>query len=669
MQNEKIICRIIDSISMFMSYFVNFDKNLELNAVENSVDRIKKYKEMGSINDLKIQNGIMKVAIAVSGGIDSMSLLYGMILLRNRLDHSLNKVYGRPLSELANQPLIRDLNVNLKTKLEIDITCITVNHNLRSDSLKNANFVKNFCKKMNVKCEILNWNWKDFAKSSELADPEEFSDAGKQKKINQDIARNARYELIKRYCSKNGIRVLFLGHHLNDQIETFIMRLRRKSGLYGLGCMSMISWMNVEFEKNKHSIDSRVNSNIDSSISNIYIIRPFLQLKKHELKNFLISHNVNWYDDISNTYEKYERVRVRNEIKNERNAMVQDGEKSAMNDGARNKSLLLESSLLEDRIGSIVQKLSHRRFMAEIIAKKAFCLVRKIDFALSEKVLSRAMVVSLKNVGNIIDTSRYKNISWRVFAESIYYGLNELSESRSIDFESSDSGSSELFESSVQGNYCNNHLKSSFITRKNLNELVSFLKCGSHQECVKEIGKSGSVKSRSTFICKNLIWIRSGSSLFVFTKDVNNDFAKITDICQRLMCIKNKLSQSEIVNFWNICMKKHLFDYGGDYVKINTSFILVNNFFLDKNSEVFAHKLNDLILLHFSEKFFEIELCKASNKVDNLIKVNFLSLFLNFLLLNLIIEFILNKFFTKSDLSYIKEKFFKNTSFLYIFFK
>lgn len=691
MQNERVICNIIDSIRIFKRYFVSFDENLE------------------------IRNGVLKVAIAVSGGIDSMALLHGMILLRNELNKGSSKVV-QEVSKLASQ------NLN-----EIDITCVTVNHNLRSDSLENANFVKNFCERMNVKCEILDWNWKVSEGSNEngcsdkhsaLSNPGApgkhsiFSNPSDQRKINQDIARNARYDLIKHYCSKNEIRVLFLGHHLQDQIETFIMRLRRKSGLYGLGCMSVISCMNAEFENSYCSAKDPSSSSKSSSNSTIYMIRPFLQLKKHELRHFLMSHNVNWYEDISNTYEKYERVRVRNAIKNERKGEAQD-EKGGVNDGIESEASLSETlladnqlpeiSFLESRMGSIVQKLSHRRFMAEIIAKKAFRLVRKIDFALNDRVLSRAIVVNLEGVQSIMNQGDYKNTSWRVFAESIYYGLSELGSS--ISHTSSGwtrSGGSHA--SSASGASRKGNMKSSFITRKNLNELVGFLSSSidspsqslssqgnniEKKECVNKANKErrGCSRStyRSTFVCKNLIWIRSGSSLFVFnrnatknaTKSANNDFFKVTDIYQRLMCVKNNLTQLDIVNFWNICVKKHLFDYGGDYARINTSFVLVNNFFLSKNFESFARKvyklsnLKDLILTRLSEKKFKSKSCKdrcrAGDKVEYLSETKFLHLFLNFLLLNLSIEFMLNKFFTKSDLSYIKEKFFKNTSFLYIF--
>ena len=64
------------------------------------------------------------------------------------------------------------------------------------------------------------------------------------------------------YCLKNKIKYLVTAHHKDDQIENFFIRLFRGSGLTGLSSMA---------------VDANYSSNLK-------IVRPFLDLKKSDLK-------------------------------------------------------------------------------------------------------------------------------------------------------------------------------------------------------------------------------------------------------------------------------------------------------------------------------------------------------------------------------------------------
>ena len=50
-------------------------------------------------------------------------------------------------------------------------------------------------------------------------------------------ARNNRFNKILKYCLKNKIFYLFLGHHLDDNLETFVLRKIAGSNFDGLRCM------------------------------------------------------------------------------------------------------------------------------------------------------------------------------------------------------------------------------------------------------------------------------------------------------------------------------------------------------------------------------------------------------------------------------------------------
>ena len=122
-----------------------------------------------------------KLAVAISGGPDSLALAY------------ITKCYV--------------LKNNLNSKFFI------VDHGLRKYSSKEAKSVKQILSKFDIVCEILKWN-------------------GKKPKSNiQSIARNERYKLLKKACKKKNIKHLLIGHHINDLYENFFIRLLRGSGL------------------------------------------------------------------------------------------------------------------------------------------------------------------------------------------------------------------------------------------------------------------------------------------------------------------------------------------------------------------------------------------------------------------------------------------------------
>ena len=151
------------------------------------------------------------------------------------------------------------------------IHVLIVDHKLRKESNKEVLKVKEILKKKGINSKTLNWKGK--IPSSNI----------------QRNARNMRYSLLSNYCHKKKIKYLITAHHMDDQIENFFIRLLRGSGLAGLSSMS----------------DS-VNYN-----NNLKIIRPFLSLKKRDLKYVTQNFFKTYINDPSNKDEKYLRVRIR----------------------------------------------------------------------------------------------------------------------------------------------------------------------------------------------------------------------------------------------------------------------------------------------------------------------------------------------------------------------
>jgi tRNA(Ile)-lysidine synthase len=141
---------------------------------------------------------------------------------KNKLD-SLNKksytvgVSGGPDS-LALVALTSAYLHTKKTKFYY----VLVDHNIRKNSANEAKQVKNLLKKNKINLNII-FNKKKITKNI------------------QGQARNIRYEILSNYCKKNKIKTLLTAHNLEDQVETFFIRLSRGSGLRGLSSMNSLS--------------------------------------------------------------------------------------------------------------------------------------------------------------------------------------------------------------------------------------------------------------------------------------------------------------------------------------------------------------------------------------------------------------------------------------------
>ena len=106
-------------------------------------------------------------------------------------------------------------------------------------------------------------------------------------------ARLNRFEGLIYFCKKNNISHLFLGHHFDDNLETFLIRKINGSNLEGLGSMDKITYH-----------------------KNIQILRPLIEVKKTSILSYNKKNKVNYLNDPSNKDINYTRVKVRYFLKN-----------------------------------------------------------------------------------------------------------------------------------------------------------------------------------------------------------------------------------------------------------------------------------------------------------------------------------------------------------------
>ncbi len=215
-------------------------KNLNAKKLKDVLNQDKKilpiYHKLKSVLSKYKKNN--SFAVAVSGGPDSMALAL------------LSKI-------LMNEAKYR-------------IHFLLVDHGLRKNSGKEALQVKRLLKKSGINLKILKNKKKFFTNI-------------------QKNARDLRYGLLVGFCKKNKIKSLITAHHRDDQVETFLIRLSRGSGVEGLSSMSQ-------------------STNLKNGIK---LIRPFLDFKKNQINYISKKFFKKTVKDPSNKNRKFLRTNIR----------------------------------------------------------------------------------------------------------------------------------------------------------------------------------------------------------------------------------------------------------------------------------------------------------------------------------------------------------------------
>lgn len=179
-----------------------------------------------------------KLGLAVSGGGDSMALL--------ALAEEWADVRGRELA------------------------CVTLDHGLRPEAAGEAAMVAERCAALGIPHETLAWEGWDGR--GNLA----------------EAAREARRALIGAWARGRGIGAVALGHTLDDQAETVLMRLARGSGVAGLAAMAPAS-----------------------EAEGVIWLRPLLGIRRAALREVLRGRGWGWAEDPSNEDRTRDRIKAR----------------------------------------------------------------------------------------------------------------------------------------------------------------------------------------------------------------------------------------------------------------------------------------------------------------------------------------------------------------------
>ena len=102
-------------------------------------------------------------------------------------------------------------------------------------------------------------------------------------------ARDARYQAFESVLGPQA--VLFLGHHLDDQVETFFQRLLRGAGVDGLAAMPL-----------------------RRPLGDAQLVRPLLSHERRQLAEYAANHGLAYVEDPSNTDTDIDRNFIRHEV-------------------------------------------------------------------------------------------------------------------------------------------------------------------------------------------------------------------------------------------------------------------------------------------------------------------------------------------------------------------
>jgi tRNA(Ile)-lysidine synthase len=228
-----------------------------------------------------------------------------------------------------------------------ELCVLTVDHKLREDAREEALMVGRLAARLGLPHAILAW------------------EGGQGGRALQARARAARYDLMTAYCHAHAIPALATAHTLDDQAETFLMRLKRGSGLDGLAAIPP-----------------------SGTWSGIAIERPLLEMPKARLIATLEARGIGYASDPSNADLRFERVQVR-------------GQKDALAAlGLTHEAIALSARRLRRAREALDRGTDHFLASASEISGAGFALVdRQALFAAPQEIALRALARLIATVG------------------------------------------------------------------------------------------------------------------------------------------------------------------------------------------------------------------------------------------------------------------------------
>ena len=260
-------------------------------------------------------------------------------LISNTINNTINKSVPKILLGLSGGPdsvfLLHVLQQLAHTK-KIELYAAHLDHEWRTNSHEDAMFCQTLCQNLGVTLFIERAGNLDAA----------YKYNGSQ----EELGRKMRRTFFKKLAHEYAIDFIALAHHLQDQQETFIMRLMRGTTLDGLTCMK--------------------------SVDGLYV-RPLLSVNKQDILDYLDRHNISYLQDPTNISDAFLRNRIRKYVLP---AFIACDERFNQKFETTIQSLQEENSFLGNLTHDLFVNIftlnqETQRFIGNLITFKAFDLV------------------------------------------------------------------------------------------------------------------------------------------------------------------------------------------------------------------------------------------------------------------------------------------------------
>lgn len=291
-------------------------------------------KVLSTINKHNLIQKGDKIVLGLSGGPDSVCLL-----------HVLNR---------------------LKKDFNIEIYAAHLNHQIRGiEAQKDALYVSKLCEDMGIIFFVKSINIPKYCENEGLS--------------LEEGARKLRYEMFYEIKDKIKANKIAIGHNLNDQAETVMMRIMRGTGLKGL-------------------------KGIDYIRDNC-IIRPILDVERNEIEEYCEAYNLNPRIDKTNL----ENIYTRNKIRLDLLPYMKDN----FNSNVIESIVRMSNSLKSDN--DYIEKEAEAKFReVSNIKEKGFVEINLDDFVcLHDAIKVRVLRNSIKHIlgdTNFVDQRHIEDI-------------------------------------------------------------------------------------------------------------------------------------------------------------------------------------------------------------------------------------------------------------------
>jgi len=183
-----------------------------------------------------------KVLVALSGGVDSV--------------------------------VLTDVLLELRGFLRIrDIALAHFNHMLREEARRDEEFCRELARSLGLRIRVGSGDVHGKAK-------------GEGRNI-EEVARELRYNFLRKVKEEEGFDLIATAHHLNDLVETSLIWLARGAGLEGI----------TGFEPREGDV-----------------VRPLYRATRREILDYARAKGLKWIEDTSNTDPRFFRNRIRMEV-------------------------------------------------------------------------------------------------------------------------------------------------------------------------------------------------------------------------------------------------------------------------------------------------------------------------------------------------------------------